>query len=136
MLLTILNLKKKIKMENLVKCLIIALLAKQSICRKCEFIQLESKVECRNSNIKSILSILNSLIEILDLSFNKLEDKYIQEMLLFESLKELNVSHNELLVIKQDEFNRLNKLEILDLSFNQIYWCADSRRCVAQKATS
>ena len=72
----------------------------------------------------SINLILNSSFEIhaLDLSFNKLEDDDIQIVNQFESLIELNLSHNDLLKLRQDQFRKLAKLEILDLSFNQIYY--------------
>jgi Leucine-rich repeat (LRR) protein len=78
----------------------------------------------------SINLILNQLknssidIKSLDLSFNNLKDNEIQEILSdynLESIKELNLSNNLLLMLIKDQFQKLNKLEILDLSYNQLF---------------
>jgi Leucine-rich repeat (LRR) protein len=111
-------------MAKLIKYLIIiVLLVKQSISDKCD--QVEFKVECKRTNKEALLNSLLIKIETLDLSFNKLEDKEIQAILLNgidQSVKVLNVSHNELLILYKNQFSKLNKLEILDLSYNQLYY--------------
>jgi len=53
--------------------IIVILIAKQSFSLRYECTRIEFKVECKNTNIESIKSILNSSIEIesLDVSYNK-----------------------------------------------------------------
>ncbi len=71
--------------------------------------------------------ILNSSIEIksLNLSFNNLNYNDIKYMLndvkLSSSLTSLNLSNNQLLMLIKDQFQKLNKLEILDIQ-NSFWW--------------
>jgi hypothetical protein len=76
-------------------------------------------------NKLTIESIINnsSIIEIksLDLSFNELNNIDIN-INIFESITKLNLSYNQLLILKENQFSKLNKLEILDLSYNELFY--------------
>jgi Leucine-rich repeat (LRR) protein len=106
--------------------LIILLLVKQSVSIRCmnnccECNELKDELKCTNNNNKeSIDSILNEIIEIksLDLSFNKLDNINIE----IKSIIKLNLSNNRLLILKENQFSKLNKLEILDLSYNELFY--------------
>jgi hypothetical protein len=75
-----------------------------------------------NSKIESIKS--------LDLSSNEITDDLLSNInlnkeiysSLFYYLIELNLSNNKLLILKEKQFYKLEKLQILDLSFNQIFY--------------
>jgi hypothetical protein len=132
--------------------IVISILTKQSMSIKClnnncECNQLEDKttynVECTSQSVtndvqmidiqtinnlkitnykESIDLILNQLInseiKSLDLSFNKLDNINIE----IKSIIKLNLSNNRLLIIKENQFSKLNKLEILDLSYNELFY--------------
>ena len=59
-----------------------------------------------------------------DLSFKNLVDDDLQDILIndakIDSVIELILSHNELSKLRADQFYKLEKLEILDLSYNQL----------------
>jgi Leucine-rich repeat (LRR) protein len=89
----------------------------------CECNELKDELKCTNNNNKeSIDLILNELttieIKSLDLSFNKLDNINIE----IKSIIKLNLSNNRLLIIKENQFSKLNKLEILDLSYNELFY--------------
>lgn len=67
----------------------------------------------------------NKYVEIvsLDLS-NNLNDfeTYLTNINNFGMLKKLNLSFNQLSIIKQRQFQKLNNLEVLDLSYNEIFY--------------
>ena len=108
--------------------IIILLLVKQSVSIRCsnnccECNELEDELKCTNNNNKeSIDLILNELsieIKSLDLSFNKLDNIINIEI---KSIIKLNLSNNRLLILKENQFSKLNKLEILDLSYNELFY--------------
>ena len=88
----------------------------------CESNELKHELKCRNNNKELIDLILNELITIeiksLDLSFNKLDNINIE----IKSIIKLNLSNNRLLILKENQFSKLNKLEILDLSYNELFY--------------
>jgi Leucine-rich repeat (LRR) protein len=74
-----------------------------------------------NELLKYLLNNSIELISSLDLSSNQLND--INELFNSDNnLKNLNLSNNMILMIKEKQFFKFNKLEILDLSFNQIFY--------------
>ena len=89
----------------------------------CECSELKDELKCTNSNKESIDLILNELttieIKSLDLSFNNLDNNINIEI---KSIIKLNLSNNRLLIIKENQFSKLNKLEILDLSYNELFY--------------
>ena len=67
---------------------------------------------------------LNDLkVEILNLSFNSENFKeYFQQLNTIKSIKSLNLSHNIISIIETNQFSGLHFLEVLDLSFNEIFY--------------
>ena len=107
--------------------LILLLFVRQSVSIRCmnnycECNELKDELKCTNSNKESIDLILSELttieIKSLDLSFNKLDNINIE----IKSIIKLNLSNNRLLIIKENQFSKLNKLEILDLSYNELFY--------------
>ena len=70
---------------------------------------------------------MNSFDEIklisLDLSnnLNSLDD-LMAKINSFTTMESLNISHNKILLLKENQFNGLNELNVLDLSFNEIFY--------------
>ncbi len=117
------------KMEKQFKYLILMLLfVRQSAnirCMNnyCECNELKDELKCTNNNNKESINLIlnqliNSEIKSLDLSFNKLDNINIE----IKSIIKLNLSNNRLLIIKENQFSKLNKLEILDLSYNELFY--------------
>jgi len=84
------------------------------------------KIRVKLKGSKS-LQLMNSFNEInlksLDLSnnFNSFDD-FMTKINSFTKLESLNISHNKLLLLKENQFNRLNDLNVLDLSFNELFY--------------
>ena len=67
----------------------------------------------------------NKYVEIISLDLsNNLNDfeTYLTNINNFGMLKKLNLSFNQLSIIKQRQFQKLNNLEVLDLSYNEIFY--------------
>uniref|UniRef100_A0A0K0FF06 Gp150 protein (inferred by orthology to a D. melanogaster protein) n=1 Tax=Strongyloides venezuelensis TaxID=75913 RepID=A0A0K0FF06_STRVS len=71
--------------------------------------------------IYAITNPIQSLIEKLDLSQNKLRNLEINGFWHFPSLKNLNISKNRIYDIPGGVFRQLKNLELLDLSYNYLY---------------
>ena len=84
------------------------------------------KIKVKLKGIKS-LQLMNSFDEInlksLDLSnnFNSFDD-FMTKINSFTKLESLNISHNKILILKDNQFNRLNNLNVLDLSYNELFY--------------
>ncbi|KAG5896130.1 hypothetical protein JTB14_011875 [Gonioctena quinquepunctata] len=82
------------------------------ICRCDNFI-----VNCQNNNLLEIPSGIDSNIISLDLSINRLRN-ISQDLKNFKNLKYLNMSHNQIETLGHSEFESMENLERLDLTFN------------------
>ncbi len=68
-------------------------------------------------NNKLNLSTIQILSNKLDLSFNQLNDNQLVDLNKIDiKLLKLNLSNNQLLIIKENQFYNLNRLQILDLT--------------------
>ena len=77
----------------------------------------------KSNNIKFLSEILNNSIRINSLDLSNIQPfftfDYINKL---DTLIQLNLSFNQILIIKEKQFDSLNKLQILDLSNNQIFF--------------
>ena len=73
----------------------------------------KNNLEIMNNGILENITLVS-----LDLSNNKNDfESYMETINKFLSLKVLNLSYNQISIIKEKQFERLIKLEILDLSY-------------------
>ena len=78
----------------------------------------QSNLETMNNGILENITLVS-----LDLSNNKNDFESLMDTInTFVSLKVLNLSYNQISIIKAKQFERLINLEILDLSYNHIFY--------------
>ena len=82
------------------------------------------KLKLKGINSLQLIHLLDEInLKSLDLSnnLNSLDD-FMAKINSFTTMESLNISHNKILLLKENQFNGLNELNVLDLSFNEIFY--------------
>ncbi|GJQ74798.1 hypothetical protein Trydic_g9125 [Trypoxylus dichotomus] len=80
------------------------------------------RVTCTKQNLLNIGDDIPQEVEILDISYNQISELFKNEFrnLGFKSIKSLNISHNKIGHMHLNAFKGLNKIKVIDLSYNVI----------------
>lgn len=82
--------------------------------------------DCSKMNLIAVPNYLNSDIQVLDLTYNRLRELTNSSFINYPYLKILYLEDNSISSIEYSAFEPLNDLEILDLSYNSLHSIPDA----------